>query len=60
MKHLASRRLALRPDTIRILSTQQLSTAAAAFEVASGSQNATGSVTCPPPHGGEGSGCVTG
>ena len=54
-----TRRLALRSDTIRILSTQQLSRVDAGFEVASGSQGGY-SGPCPPPKNGEGSGCVTG
>lgn len=53
-------KLALSRETIRQLGRSDLSWAAGGFEVASGSQQETGSVTCPPPKNGEGSGCVTG
>jgi hypothetical protein len=55
----SARAVALRSDTIRILSPRQLSRLDAGFEVASGSQGGY-SGPCPPPKNGEGSGCVTG
>lgn len=52
-------RLRINRDTVRILANNQLRPVIGGFQVASGSQGGP-SVTCPPPHGGEGSGCVTG
>lgn len=52
-------RLTLNRDTVRQLAHTDLSGVAGGW-IASGSQNGTGSVTCPPPKNGDGAGCVGG
>lgn len=59
LKHRNASKLTVGRETIRALGPRELQFVPGGW-VESGSQNATGSVTCPPPKNGEGSGCASG